>query len=319
MPGSTAIDVAIGLIFVYVMLSLVCSVANETVASALGWRSQFLRKGLANLLVNTNEKDVAARTQQVETNLATFFENPLVAPMVGPPSGLFRKKQRNPSYIPSRTFVAALMQGARAAAGADAELKAVIAKLPPGRVQEAFTELYVRANGEANRFTALAEEWYDDAMERVSGWYKRRVHLFIWLWAIVLAAALNADTIRIARSLWTDKAVRAAVVQQAQNQVGQGSSGGGLGKVATDVSRLQQIKVPMGWTHKNAPHSFWQGLSKILGLLLTAAALSLGAPFWFDLLSKVARLRQSGAPPPAAGAKRVGEGEETRTGPATAT
>jgi hypothetical protein len=41
----------------------------------------------------------------------------------------------------------------------------------------------------------------------------------------------------------------------------------------------------------------------------------LGAPFWFDTLSKVARLRNSGAPPPASDAVRHGEGEETRRGP----
>jgi len=43
-------------------------------------------------------------------------------------------------------------------------------------------------------------------------------------------------------------------------------------------------------------------------------ALSFGAPFWFDTLSKLARLRNSGAPPPASDAVRRGEGEETRAG-----
>ncbi|MGH3115158.1 MAG: hypothetical protein ACRDOP_16980, partial [Gaiellaceae bacterium] len=51
-----------------------------------------------------------------------------------------------------------------------------------------------------------------------------------------------------------------------------------------------------------------------LGLLLTAAALTLGAPFWFDMLSKVARIRSAGAPPPASDSIRKGEGEQTRAG-----
>ena len=42
----------------------------------------------------------------------------------------------------------------------------------------------------------------------------------------------------------------------------------------------------------------------------------LGAPFWFDLLSKVVRVRSTGAPPPASDAVRSGEGEQTRAGPA---
>jgi hypothetical protein len=44
---------------------------------------------------------------------------------------------------------------------------------------------------------------------------------------------------------------------------------------------------------------------------LTAAALTLAAPFWFDMLSKIARIRSAGAPPPASDAVRKGEGEQT--------
>ena len=58
-------------------------------------------------------------------------------------------------------------------------------------------------------------------------------------------------------------------------------------------------------------------LAKFVGLALTIGAVMLGAPFWFDLLSKLGRLRNSGAPPTATDATRVGEGEETRRGDST--
>ena len=58
----------------------------------------------------------------------------------------------------------------------------------------------------------------------------------------------------------------------------------------------------------------WSLVSKLIGLSLTAVAISFGAPFWFDTLSKVARLRNSGAPPSASDAVRHGEGEEARRG-----
>jgi len=48
---------------------------------------------------------------------------------------------------------------------------------------------------------------------------------------------------------------------------------------------------------------------------VTVIAVSFGAPFWFDALSKIARLRGTGAPPPATDAVRRGEGEERRSGP----
>lgn len=156
-------------------------------------------------------------------------------------------------------------------------------------------------------------------MERVSGWYRRRVQVVMWIVAIVAVLALNADTIRITQQLWSDKAVRAAVVARAGGAAQQPLSTpqGGLGNIATTVDELQQLSIPMGWSIEQRPEGGGQWIVRILlkalGLLLTAAALSMGAPFWFDVLSKVARLRSAGAPPPATDALRHGEGEEARS------
>jgi hypothetical protein len=98
----------------------------------------------------------------------------------------------------------------------------------------------------------------------------------------------------------------------------------GFADVAQDVDQLQRLQIPLGWTGNaekwpDDPLDFGvKALLKLLGLLMTAAAVTLGAPFWFDMLSKVARIRSAGAPPPATDAKRTGEGEEDRLGPKTA-
>jgi hypothetical protein len=301
MPSSIAVDVAIGLAFIYFILSLVCSVANETLAGALGWRAKFLKKGLANILLDPSIDDADARLKKVEGDIDALFRTSLIAPMVREDAGHRKNKTRYPSYIPAKTFVGAVLEGARAAAGAEAEVAKLIEHVPPGRVRDAFAEIYKRVDGDARRFQNAAEDWYDATMERVSGWYKRRTHIAIWCWAILIAIVLNVDSIHIARTLWTDKAVRSAVTQQAQlrTQTGRGDTDR-FETVARQVGQLDQVKVPMGWSHSNSPHSFWEGLSKLLGVLITAAALSLGAPFWFDLLNKVARLRAGGAPPPKA-------------------
>jgi hypothetical protein len=60
---------------------------------------------------------------------------------------------------------------------------------------------------------------------------------------------------------------------------------------------VNEFGLPLGWSHDTSPHNFfWEGLGKVLGLLVTAFALTLGAPFWFDLLGKVSNLRGSGPP-----------------------
>ena len=50
MFGSTVLEVGIGMILVYLMVSLVCTAANEALASVLGWRAKNLKEGIRNLL-----------------------------------------------------------------------------------------------------------------------------------------------------------------------------------------------------------------------------------------------------------------------------
>ncbi|WP_419661828.1 uncharacterized protein Dvar_22610 [Desulfosarcina variabilis str. Montpellier] len=38
-------------------------------------------------------------------------------------------------------------------------------------------------------------------------------------------------------------------------------------------------------------------IAKVIGLLITILAISLGGPFWFDILSKVSKIRATGAIP----------------------
>jgi hypothetical protein len=151
-------------------------------------------------------------------------------------------------------------------------------------------------------------------MERVSGWYKRYAQRALWVTALVLVVLFNIDTLQIGRTLWQDDAARAVVVQQAEHAAQQGQQDTNAAKAA------KALPVPFGWNlwkTGDAAGDIPTGndiFSKILGLLLSAAALTLGAPFWFDLMSKVVRVRGTGAPPPASDAVRHGEGEETRAG-----
>src|SRR6185437_15069589 len=133
--------------------------------------------------------------------------------------------------------------------------------------------------------------WYDDSMERVSGAYRRRVGAWLWVWAIVLVLALNADTVQIARTLWTDAPVRAAVVAQAQQAADNTQAGTStqnavtnLQNAAQNVADLNSIDVPLGWSlqsgdPQNVPRNLKSIVVKIIGLMLTALALTVGAPF----------------------------------------
>jgi len=107
--------------------------------------------------------------------------------------------------------------------------------------------------------------------------------------AAAVTLGLNIDSVRIGSQLWSDKPVRTAVAAKA-------AAASDSQKAADAVDSVNQLKLPLGWGANNAPDSVGSALRRIPGWLITIAALSLGAPFWFDLLSRVARLRGSGVP-----------------------
>jgi hypothetical protein len=70
-------------------------------------------------------------------------------------------------------------------------------------------------------------------------------------------------------------------------------SGQKLTTAADDVDSVVKLGVPMGWGDNAMSHGFWLAVP---GWLLTIFALSLGAPFWFDALGRLSRIRSSGKP-----------------------
>ena len=171
------------------------------------------------------------------------------------------------------------------------------------------------AEGDRDKFRRSLEHWYDDTMDRVSGWYKRYVQRIILVISIVLVASLNVDSINIAQVLWRLPTERAAVAAAAAKQAGSGSS---ASQNADEVVRsISALKLPLGWTPphvtrvspagvktvvvstdpQHVPLDAASWLIKLLGLLITVLALSLGAPFWFDALTKLGSLRQAGPKP----------------------
>jgi hypothetical protein len=180
--------------------------------------------------------------------------------------------------------------------------------------------LRTEVGDDLNALRVRLERWYDDGMERVSGWYKRHVQLWLAVIGLALAIVVNADTLQLVNSLWADKTVRAAVVAEAGSITQSGKTPTTLSDTAGEVQKIKALNVPLGWKLKrhdprDLPHGLRSWFAKVIGLLLTAVALTLGAPFWFDLLSKLVRVRGSGAPPPARDAVRSGEGEQRRAGP----
>jgi hypothetical protein len=118
----------------------------------------------------------------------------------------------------------------------------------------------------------------------------------LFLWALLIALAVNADSVQIADRLRRDEAVKSAVVARAE----QAETAGDV-----DIDQtVRELEIPLGWNlsfgddARDLPNDTVAWISKAIGILITTFALLLGAPFWFDLLGKVAHFRSTGVKPP---------------------
>ena len=114
-------------------------------------------------------------------------------------------------------------------------------------------------------------------MQRLSGWYKRRTQVWLWIVGFAFAVLLDVDSIRIAIGR-QDPTLRQVVADQAQNAPSVGVDPKGA------ADQLSTLGLPLGWG--GWPSGFTNWISTAVGLA-TSAAVSLGAPFWFDSLGKL--------------------------------
>ncbi len=368
MSGFPALDVAIGLIFVYFLLSVACSAFSELFASLLNLRGRQLRKGLESILTQAIAKDTTGKqggAQDVDTasTLARLvWRHPFIQSLKTKSvfGGL-----KSPSYIPSRAFSLALVDciasrgsgqqgGTSRPESAKEEAKDIMEKLKEGLkdypdlgVGRIVTVFAADVGNDVEKLLVRIETWFDHTMARVSGVYKRWSQLIILIVALCVVVGSNADTLRIARTLSADVALRQALSLQAQAFVQQevtptkstpaqpkpgspgaaasppkpaetpkgdsGSSGKNQGetqagsqqdtqaayekldKSLKQLQDLQVLGVPLGWKEQPKGWTCSEWLNKCVGLLITILAVSLGAPFWFDLLGKIVNIKGAGS------------------------
>lgn len=288
MFNSGILDVAIGILFVFTLVSTVSSAVREGLESWLKTRSSYLEYAIRELL---HDRKGSAVTR-------AFFEHPLIHSLFqgtycgghGEAPTLWSPARNLPSYIPARSFAVALLD---IAAHGPSNLplgqgvltlealreRTVSREELPVQVRRAIVSAIDSSQGDLQHVREQLEAWYDGAMDRVSGWYKRSTQWMIFVIALGSACALNIDTIAIVDSLYHNQALRDVSVAAAGNASGNGTVQGAL-------RELSALHLPIGW--HEAPKNL---LETAIGLLITALAATLGAPFWFDVLNKVMVIR----------------------------
>jgi len=287
MFGMSILDTAIGLVFVYLLLSLACTAINEWIAGLLNRRPGNLFEGLKTLLWDP----------RMSTLLSQFYSHPLVQDL--------HVAGRKPAYIEPRTFSLVFLDllspsDPNAPRTIDSIRKAVAALPEDSTTRKTVSILLDESQDNLTRLEQNIEGWFNGAMDRVSGWYKQRTQVIVLAIAAALVLIANADTIQIASALANNSALREALVAQAKAYAEVNKTGPETGavqpeEVGKNIGEIRKLGIPLGW--RAAPADLGDWLNKLAGLGLSAFAVSLGAPFWFDLLNRFMTIRAGGKSP----------------------
>jgi hypothetical protein len=273
--GSVILEVFLGLVLFYAWFSLACSALTEFLENIRAQRGKQLAIAVAGML-----------GEQLRNQ---FYQHGLIRS--------FSKGKRLPSYVTARSFVLVTFE----LLGIDSTNYRERIFLVQGSLGETLRTLLRTADSYEALLVAI-ERWFEATMERCAGWFRRRTRWASFLTSLVMAVALNVDSLEIANSLYSDNLLRMTVVTRAE-QVGNASNALRAGEIPSLATSVRgSIGLPIGWENSRivakrdslpSGLAFFIGpvLSKVFGLLATALAGSLGAAFWFDTLKRIIALR----------------------------
>ena len=352
MFSNVAIDVVLGLVFIFFLYSLLASILQEILARWFGLRARTLLKALRRMLedgdsrfdstlvnffidMGTNIVDYF-RPLKKQTFLKAFYDHPTIK-YLGE-----NNTNSKPSYIDATSFSKTIIQILRGLGYNQSlnQMQSIRNNLQIGHIDDftinpetlaSLTRQWMDASNDIDHFRLNLEEWFNNTMDRATGWYKKQTQLLLFLIGWVVAINFNVDAIAITKILANNEGVRKELVNLAVDQqqkyaevvkaqkdsiitdqkTGQKTiikyvtlNEDQLGKITksleTDAFTTQRI-LGLGDRDKLTNDVKIKYQSSLLianiGWLLTALAISLGAPFWFDMLNKVMMLRNAGDKP----------------------
>ncbi|MDH5366697.1 MAG: hypothetical protein OEW67_06905 [Cyclobacteriaceae bacterium] len=314
------IETALAVVTVIILLSIITSAVFELIGRYTRNRSKLLREAIGQAL-----HDPALNKNYGEL----LYNHPQL-------KALHRTSVDKPSYVDPDTFASALTdtiidqyetENLRCdketntySIPATIEAASAIQKLESAVKEMKFTEVgtllksFTASADNINEVKANISGWYENFMDRVTGWYTRDTQKRLVLVGFLVAAALNVDLINITSQIYKDAEIREELVT-----IGMALEVGDLACDSINTSQCDSLKtdkelvkkindkykqlsktgLSIGWSKAdfktlNAGGIIGNYLRLLFGWLLTAIALSRGAPFWFNVLSSLINLRSSG-------------------------
>lgn len=314
MVGLNFLDLVIGMVFIYFLLSLVCVSLQELKANWNKERYKTLKKWVEDTFnIKTDYKPGDGLGDKL-------WKNILVDGLT--PTGKF------PSYIPKEVFVSALLDEIYYNSNDKKNEKCapddIIKSVEPYNfqslleaindpevcipipIQRVLKQAHAESHQNLETYRVRLERWYEMAMDRVSETYKKGAQTWAFIFAFIVTIGLNVDSINLANYLYSNPSEAKRLADQAEiyieknksvlDSINNRETEETIKTIKNNIQSIQELKLPLGWDKFKGDKKI-QILTVPLGWLITILAVSLGAPFWFDMLNKLVNLRSSGKMP----------------------
>lgn len=346
MFNSETLEIGIGMAFLFLLMSLICTGVKEWIEGLLKWRAMDLERALRTALDDESGHLTAylfahpliSSLYQGRYDPSRLAASTLTSWLTGGANArhmALGARRHLPSYIPAAQFAAALIDlVGRGPADVDgesaphapltvAQLRERAAALSSAFLRRAFLSAIDHSGGDLGQLTENLQRWFDGSMDRASGWYKRRTQTVLFALGLGAAAVLNVDALYVMGRLTADKTFRETVVSAAAKAEAPAApasaapAGAALATAREARKVLDDIGMPMGWFDRAGTNegSFptpvqmcgaekgaactptgYSWTRVVLGWLITAFAVMLGAPFWFDVLNRFMVIRSTVKP-----------------------
>lgn len=267
-----SLDVFVGLITIYIVLALTVSALTEIITRVVGLRSVGLKSGIRSILQDPNARGLTDETKR-------FWNSGIVKSATDGDS--------SPNSLDALTFATATMVTAGMDIARSAgQAKTMIANAPiDSHLKDVLTGLADRA---LSRGTTLHDELaqhFDATMEKIGRWYRHWTQGIAFVLAVVFTVYVNANTLDLLHQLTAQPASRLELAKIQSNLSADPADHARAISNLKDLDAIITADTLSGKTLR--PELAKNPFRTILGLLITILAVSLGAPFWFDVLARI--------------------------------
>jgi hypothetical protein len=277
-----SLDVFVSLITIYIVLALTVSALTEIFTRLVGLRSIGLKSGIRSILQDPNVKGLSDETKM-------FWNSGIIKSATDGDS--------SPNSMDALTFATATLTTAGMDVARNAgQAKTMIANAPiNSHLKDVLSGL---ADRSLSRGTTLHDELaqhFDATMEKIGRWYRHWTQGIAFVLALVFTVYVNANTLDLLHQLTAQPASR---LELAKIQASLSTDPADHARAISNLKDLDAIITSdtlSGSTLR--PELAKDPFRTIIGLLITILAVSLGAPFWFDVLARISP-KASGADRP---------------------